>query len=73
MCHNARANVYLVFISRNGSVFHLENDSGGNGYVSTAAATVHVPPQPSSSTPVALYVSLVRFYDNVPTYGKHDG
>lgn len=73
MSHNARANVYLVFISRNGSVFHLENDSEGNGYVSTAAVAAYVPPQPSSSTPVALHVSLVRFYDNVPTYGKHDG
>lgn len=32
-----RMNVYLVFISRNGSVFHLENDSEGNCYAATAA------------------------------------
>lgn len=32
-----RMNVYLVFISRNGSVFHLENDSEGNCYVAVIA------------------------------------
>lgn len=32
-----RMNVYLVFISRNGSVFHLENDSEGNCYNAAAA------------------------------------
>lgn len=32
-----RMNVYLVFISRNGSVFHLENDSEGNCYAAAAA------------------------------------